>query len=260
MMLTGRSAKALRCCQAPRRAENPARHRPRRGDGAAPAPGRGAARAGREPQTLRQIGHAGGVLHRASAGRLRLMPIPTTAAGVRSRPGVSSTRMPASLRAVHQHVVGPLELHSLDAQFFERPRHGQAHHQGQAGRHRRAGGEAPQGEKVRLAPGQDCHTRPRRPRPDVCTSAASTCTRPSSGGNWPADGCWWNRTPPGAPAKRHRPGHPARPPPPPHRGLRNRNGPRIEYPANYGGKAGAGTHYGVRLERTEKPCAAAAQL
>ena len=105
------------------------------------------ARAGRAPQTLRQIGHAGGVLHLRIGGQAQVDADTDDSRRRTSATGRKLDKDARQLASVHQHVVGPLELHPVDAQLFQRPRHGEPGHQGQAGRHRRAGGEAPQGRK-----------------------------------------------------------------------------------------------------------------
>ncbi len=86
-----------------------------------------AAPAARRPDRRRRIRRDG-----KSRGRLRLRPMPMTAAGTLAAAGTSSTRMPASLRPAQQDVIGPLERDARRARRLQRPRHGDADRQAQA--------------------------------------------------------------------------------------------------------------------------------
>ena len=99
----------------------------------------------RPPEAGRQIRDTGGVFHIGVGGQLQVDADPYDGRRNAPAPGRQFDENASQLAAMHQHVIGPLELHALDSQLFERPGHGKAGDEGQACRHRGIRGEATQG-------------------------------------------------------------------------------------------------------------------
>ena len=104
-----------------------------------------------------------------------MRPTPTTTVEGPSASPFSFDQDAAELVVAEHEVVRPLELDAVEAFLLERAHDGDADRERQPGEEARALLEAPaHRERDRLPPATAVHARPRRPRPAVCHSAAST--------------------------------------------------------------------------------------